>query len=132
MMSQIVKLIILTSIQMNVDPYLALSVAINESNLNPLAVGSKNEQGLFQLLPKSYKKLSIKELRDIKTNVKLGVKHLKQVEKECPHKDFIICYNVGVTGSKKIKKPHLFPYVVKFNKTYNYVKYIFTKESIEL
>lgn len=117
---------------MNVDPYLALSVAINESNLNPLAVGSKNEQGLFQLLPQSYKKFNINELRNVKTNIRLGIKHLKQVEKECPHKDFIICYNVGVSGSKKIKNPHLFPYVIKFNKTYKFVKYFFTKESIEL
>jgi soluble lytic murein transglycosylase-like protein len=111
----IVQLIMMYASQMGVSPELALSVATVESDLNPNAVGSVGEVGLFQIRPE-YSGYSPLELKDIHTNIMVGIKMIKDAQHYCIHKEdvqFLTCYNAGFTGAKKIKSPKHFPYVVK-------------------
>lgn len=105
-----------------IDPNLALAVAKVESGLNMKVVGSKNEQGAFQLLPSAFPKYTIQELRDPKKNVELGIKHLAWNKKYCKHQgkfEFLVCFNYGIKNAEKVKYPHLFPYVKKVKNVYS-------------
>jgi soluble lytic murein transglycosylase-like protein len=106
------------------DPHVPLAIAKIESNYKVHAVGPKGEIGVFQLNPSAYPDYKVKDLKNVKTNVELGIKTLKKMKDSCPHKrDWVLCYNTGVTGAKRIKNPKEFPYVKKFNKAYTSVKY---------
>src|SRR5579859_4550685 len=59
-----------------VDPSLAIEVAMDESSLNPNAVGSKGEIGLFQLLPSSFPGVNP---YDVNQNIQAGVGYLAQL-----------------------------------------------------
>ncbi len=112
----IIKLITAASLQYGVDPSVAISVATVESELNPSAVGELNEVGLFQLLPESFPAYSIKQLKDPRLNIKLGVKYLAKAQRYCFHKEgitWLVCYNYGFENAKRVKHPTLFPYVKK-------------------
>lgn len=53
-MEQLIALITAISIQHGVDPNLAVAIAKTESRLNPAAVGTIGEIGIFQLRPEYY------------------------------------------------------------------------------
>lgn len=111
----LVYTIVINAIIAGIDPSVALAVASVESNFNVNAVGLMNEQGVFQIMPQ-YSKYSIKELKDPAINIKEGMRMLKYAKDNCVHqKDntFVLCYNLGWSGAKKIKHPQLFPYYKK-------------------
>lgn len=115
----LISLIFKYAALMGVDPYLALSVAKIESNFTSNAIGSVGEIGIFQIRPE-YSYFSRAQLFDPVINVIEGIRKIKEAEKYCPHKKyFIVCYNVGVTGSKGVRRPASHPYVRRVYGVYN-------------
>jgi hypothetical protein len=83
------------------DPNMALAVAKVESNFNHNAIGPVGEVGVMQLNPRYFDKRKVK---DLKENIKQGIKHILQVKQECKHKINMawgVCYNRGVLGGNK-------------------------------
>ena len=112
--SVILSLIIAYSIQYGVDPKVAVAVAMQESSLNPDAIGEAGEIGLYQIMPRYAKNVSIKQLKDPRVNIRLGIKKLKEVKDYCNHQekiDWLVCYNYVFGNAKRVKHPRLFPYV---------------------
>jgi soluble lytic murein transglycosylase-like protein len=110
----IVSLIILYSNIYGVDQKVALAVAEQESHYNPRAIGPVGELGIYQLRPEFNRKFTKKQLLTPEINIALGVYKLKMVKKTCVHKkdiEWLICFNAGDSGAKKIKYPSRFPYV---------------------
>jgi soluble lytic murein transglycosylase-like protein len=92
------------------DPDIAVAVATVESNLDQNVVGDKGEIGVFQILPRVYPGAN---LRNLKTNIRLGIEHLKYWQRVCPTIEgisFVNCYNAGF---RRPKYPFLRPYVRK-------------------
>lgn len=100
-----------------VDPVLVRSMIQVESSGDSSKVGDLGEIGLLQLRPEYFGK----GLKDPKHNIEAGVKHLAYLQDHCIHKTdetFIICYNVGIAGAKKIKNPKKFIYYKNVMKEY--------------
>lgn len=118
--SAIVYLISFYAAVGGVDPKVALAVAQHESNLNPKAIGSLGEIGLYQIRPQYVAGISKKQLANIVTNIKVGVRMLKEAKdvcgKKCKGLDYLTIYNCGRTAAKRIKNPSLFPYVLAVKK----------------
>lgn len=92
------------------DPAIAVAVATVESNLDQNVIGDKGEIGVFQILPRTYPGAN---LFDLKTNIHLGIEHLKYWKRACPTVEgisFVNCYN---SGFRHPKYPFLRPYVRK-------------------
>lgn len=103
-------LITIEAIHQGVDPNLSVGVATVESGLNPEARGSKGEIGLFQLLPRTTGKRTVKS---VLPNIREGIRQIKFWQANCPtkeHETFIICYNQGY---RHPKYPRLHPYYKK-------------------
>lgn len=112
-MGNIIGLIIYYSLIYNVPWQVSLAVAKVESNLNHSVVGADGEVGIFQIKPQYYKKIKLTKLED---NIKYGIKHLAEAKKYCKHQvdyTFVLCYNLGVEGAKRVRYPKLFPYYKK-------------------
>jgi soluble lytic murein transglycosylase-like protein len=60
-----------------VDPTLAVAVANQESGLNPSALGSSGEIGLFQLMPATAASLGV-DPSDVSQNIQGGIRYLKE------------------------------------------------------
>lgn len=115
MTQTIVQLIITYSLNMGIDPSVALAIAKTESNFNPTAIGQVGEVGLFQVRPE-YSKYSTKALMNPTTNIKEGLRILKNAQEKCNHRvnnTWVVCYNTGIAYAKRIKYPMLFPYYKK-------------------
>jgi soluble lytic murein transglycosylase-like protein len=100
--------------QYNIDPRLVMAVIEVESNFNHKAVGPQGEIGLMQLHPRYFPTAQF----NISHNVRVGVKHLAFMRKNCPHKKhktWLICYN---RGFKKTKNPYNNSYYKKVMKAY--------------
>jgi soluble lytic murein transglycosylase-like protein len=124
MQTAIVWMIFKYSIAAGLDPYLAISIAKMESTFNHKAVGRVGEIGVFQIRPEFVEETS-KQLFDPKTNIKRGIKLLKYAQRRCKYKknkQFVICYNRGISGGNRIKNPHKVKYYLKLLKTYAQVK----------
>ena len=116
--SLIIGLIYQYSSMFGVDPNIAMAVVQTESNYNVNAVGSLGEVGLFQIRPE-YTTFTKKELKDPNVNIIVGIIKLRDAKNNCSHKknnSWLVCYNAGVEGAKKIKHPDNFSYVMKINK----------------
>lgn len=103
----LIQLITTTALQLHMDPQLALAVVKVESNYNTSAVGSYGEVGLMQIRPE-YSRHTATELLNPKTNVKEGIRKLKEAKKHCKHQvdnTWVICFNKGVAGGSKLKYP---------------------------
>lgn len=98
--------IIQEATRQGIDPKLALAVAKVESNLNPEARGAIGEIGLFQIHPK----YAIPAVYHPEGNIRYGIQQLVYWQKNCPVKEFVICYNQGF---RKPKYPQLHPYFKK-------------------
>lgn len=112
----IIKLITMYSLAYNIDPSIAISVCAVESGFNTNAIGITNDLGLFQLNPKSFPQYNKKQLLDPKLNIKLGIKYLAKMKKECNYKgdvNWLICYNMGIRGAQKIRQPASNSYIKK-------------------
>ena len=123
-MASIILLIYLTALDYKVDPYLALAVAIQESELKPTAVGKLDDYGLFQIREKfvGFKK---KQLFNPQLNTKLGMIALRKAENNCHYnkkKSWLTCYNRGIAGAKKVENPYETAYYKRIMHTYNCIK----------
>jgi soluble lytic murein transglycosylase-like protein len=118
----LIKLITMYSLAYNIDPKITLSVVAVESGFNSSIIGITGDAGLFQLNPKSFPNYTIKQLKDPRLNIELGIKYLAKMKKECKYKDnntWLVCWNFGPKNAKKVKHPELFPYVKKIELVMN-------------
>lgn len=95
----------------NIDPDLAVAIAIQESQLNPNAIGPKKEVGVFQLRPQFHKV----DPKVMVSNIQVALDYLVEIRRQCgvyPDHSYINCYNTG-PHYKKLKHPKLFPYYKK-------------------
>lgn len=60
-----------------IDPRLALAIAVTESNLNASAVSSKNAMGIMQLIPETAERFNVKNPFDPAQNVRGGLAYLR-------------------------------------------------------
>lgn len=100
-----------------VDPVLVQAMVQYESSGDNSKVGKLGEIGLLQLRPEYFGT----KIKDPKKNIEMGVKHLAYLQDTCIHKadaTFIVCYNVGVAGAKKITHPKKFIYYKEVMKKY--------------
>ena len=120
MLPNVVNLIGLYSSILNFDASVALAVAKVESNLNPDAIGSLGEIGLYQIRPEYNPSYTKENLFDVHSNIILGIKKLREERKLCPLKtsdlDYLICYNRGRSGASKVKNPSQDKYLNKVRK----------------
>lgn len=133
MSALIISLILHYSQIYHVDPIIALSVASVESGLNPNAVGPTKDLGVFQLNPKTFNSYSKKQLLDPETNIKLGVRYIAEMKRDCTHNidnTYVLCYNLGTSGAKKVKHPKLFPYYKNVMKVYNEKMYLLSESNL--
>lgn len=119
-MEAIVGLIMAVSPIFGIEPKVAVSVAMIESAMNPHAIGSSGEIGLFQIMPNiaKAKGYSKKQLLDPTINIFVGLQMLKEAKEGCVHKhknDWLVCYNYGAKNARNVKHPRQFPYVKKIN-----------------
>lgn len=98
--------IVNTALKYGVEPELALAIANVESRMNPSAVGSLGEIGIYQLRP---------EYHDVKHgntyhNIDVAIKYLAFLKSKCSRfgEAYFICYNNGPYRSPK--HPTQFPY----------------------
>lgn len=63
--------------QFQVEPQLALAIIAAESNFNPLAISSKNAQGLMQLIPETSARFNVKNAFDPAQNIRGGLTYLR-------------------------------------------------------
>lgn len=97
----------------------AQAVSFQESRLDPKAVGSLKEQGLFQLRYEQYPMYSMKQLQDPYLNMELGISYLAKLRHTCVYTDdvnYLVCFNAGPSKAKKIKHPGKFKYVREVKK----------------
>lgn len=84
--------------EVGVDPRLALSLAYVESGLKMGKVGDAGEIGVMQIKPTTGKMLGadVKQLRDLDTNLDVGLKYLKQgIERYSDPQLGVVAYNAG-------------------------------------
>jgi len=108
--ADVVEMIVAEARRQHFDPEIALAVGTVESNLDQDAIGPKGEIGIFQILPRVYPGAN---LFDLKTNIRLGIEHLKYWKRACPTIEgisFVNCYNAGF---RRPRYPFLRPYVRK-------------------
>jgi hypothetical protein len=81
---KVMKIVVDEAVRYDVPPELALAVARVESNFKTHAVSSKGARGVMQIMPKTARDefdTPAHRLFDTRTNVRLGVKFLKQLLK---------------------------------------------------
>ncbi|WP_051305026.1 lytic transglycosylase domain-containing protein [Chitinilyticum litopenaei] len=74
---QIVQIITQLAIWHDVDPQLAVSIAMIESGLNPRAVSPKSAAGIMQLMPATAERFNVKDSFNVSQNVRGGVRYLR-------------------------------------------------------
>jgi soluble lytic murein transglycosylase-like protein len=90
-----------------IEPKLAAAIVQTESSFNPKAIGEVGEVGLFQIRPE-HTKYTPEQLLDPETNVVAGLEILKGYKQRCKfqkRKMFVVCYNMGVAGAYRLKRP---------------------------
>lgn len=91
----------------HVDPLLVRAVVQVESGGQVGKVGLLREQGLMQLRSSSFNETE-QQLKEPRHNLEKGIQYLSQLQNSCPFKEryeFVICYNKGVSGAKKVRQP---------------------------
>jgi hypothetical protein len=79
-----------------VPPSLALALAKKESSLNPSAVGTSGEIGLFQVMPSTAAQFGVTNLYDPTANTQAGLSYLASLYKQYGNwSDALIAYNEG-------------------------------------
>jgi soluble lytic murein transglycosylase-like protein len=81
----------------NVDASLVSALIRAESNYEPRAVSRKGARGLMQLMPATARRLSVSYPLDPTSNVRGGVKYLRQLSERFGHKPELVlaAYNAG-------------------------------------
>ncbi len=111
----------LYSLIYGIDQQLAFKMAHVESSMNPLAISRTNDGGLYQLNQKYFKFHNEQWRYSIETNTAMALSHLAKLKKTCKHqveKSFVLCYNLGEQGAKRIKNPSSQNYFKKMNILY--------------
>ena len=122
--SAVISMILTYANIFGVNPSVAVAVARQESGLRPSAISRNHRDiGLFQLNLSSYPAYTKKDLLNPQFNAMLGILHLRNAKETCVHKEeinWLVCFNFGQGNAKKVKHPHLFPYVKR-------VRYLMSK-----
>ena len=108
---QIKKIIEMTAIKHGIDPVLAVAIAQVESNLNPDAIGSLGEIGVYQLRPEYH---NVKR-GDVRHNVETAIKYLADIRRKWQpvYGDaWFIKFNLG-PNYRTLNHPEKFPYYVR-------------------
>jgi soluble lytic murein transglycosylase-like protein len=103
----------------DIDPDLAVAIAMIESGLNPKAIGSLGEIGLFQLRPEYHSVIK----GNIRQNILAGVSNLAYVKSRCESKygdAWFVAHNYG--PSCKLKFPVKTQYYKKVMREYGRIK----------
>ncbi len=111
-------LITLYSAINGIDPSLSFQMARVESNMNPFAISRTNDGGLFQLNRKVYKFHNNTWIFNANVNIAIAMNTLSKLKTTCKHKtknSYVICYNIGVRGARKINNPFKQTYYKKMN-----------------
>lgn len=103
-MTELIMLIYLAAASAHVSPHIAVAIAMTESNLNPHAVGTKGDIGLFQVRHALVKE-SEEELKHPKTNTQAALRIMRNAIRGCGGlygDGWVVCYNRGVVGGKRL------------------------------
>ena len=101
-----------------IEPSLSFQIARVESSMNPSALSRTNDGGLFQLNRGIYKFHNPDWVFAPDTNTALAMHTLGKLKNTCTHKiknSYVLCYNLGITGARKIKIPFNQTYYKKMN-----------------
>lgn len=107
-----------SAIRHGIDPKLAVSIAVVESNMNPCKIGDLGEYGLFQLRPEFHKT----KLCEVDKHIEIAVKYLVYVRKRCLRRygdAWFVCFNTDPNRQHVLKDPKRFPYYIKVMKVMN-------------
>jgi soluble lytic murein transglycosylase-like protein len=97
------------------NPVLTNAIIQVESRENPFSIGSHGDSGLMQIRHQFVPETQLQLLNSC-TNIERGVQLLKKAKQDCIHKannTWVICYNLGIKGARKIKYPSSFIYYKK-------------------
>jgi len=111
-------LITFYSLVNGIDPNMAFQVARVESNMNPDAVSRTQDGGLYQLNRNSYKFHNEKWRFRPDINMAIALNSIRKLKATCSHKmsnSYMLCYNMGIVGARKVKFPFKHPYYKKMN-----------------
>lgn len=118
------------------DPMLVLSVMREESRFDPLACSPAGAVGLMQLMPETARRtaralgITTFDLRDVETNIRLGVRHLSDLVREMGSVTYALAsYNAGVSNVRRwlvenYSSHDEFIEDIPYSETKNYVKRI--------
>ena len=98
-----------------IDPKVTNAVIATESSGNPMAMGLLGDSGLMQIRHQFVPESKL-QLFNPCTNVMVGTRLLRQAKEKCIHKldkTWLVCFNVGISGAKKIRFPKKFAYYSK-------------------
>jgi soluble lytic murein transglycosylase-like protein len=101
-----------------IEPSLSFQMARLESNMNPAALSRTNDGGLFQLNRRVYKFHNNTWIFNPDTNTAIAMDTLRKLKTRCSHKiknGYVLCYNLGTSGAKKIKNPTAQTYYKKLS-----------------
>lgn len=103
------------SLMHGLNPVLTNAIIQVESRENPFSIGSHGDSGLMQIRHQFVPETQLQLLNSC-TNIERGVQLLKKAKQDCIHKannTWVICYNLGIKGARKIKYPSSFIYYKK-------------------
>lgn len=110
--------IMLYSVLYGINPDVSFQMARVESNMNPRAYSRTKDGGLFQLNTRYYKFHDTSWIFHPATNTALAMNALSGFKNKCFHKThnyYVLCYNMGMKGARKIKNPITQNYIKKMN-----------------
>jgi len=92
-----------TAPKYGVDPRLALSIALAESNLNANAVSPKNAQGVMQLIPGTQRRFGVQNPFNPEQNIHGGLAYLRWLQKRFGNNWVLVAaaYNAGEENVQK-------------------------------
>ena len=111
-------LITFYSLVNGIDTGLAFQIAKTESNMNPNAMSKTQDGGLYQLNSRVHRFHNESWRFHPTINMGIALKSLAELKEKCTHKSYntyVLCYNMGTKGARKIKFPLKQTYYKKMN-----------------
>ncbi|MBE9609289.1 transglycosylase SLT domain-containing protein [Chitinilyticum litopenaei] len=131
---QIAQIITQLAIWNDVDPQLALSIAMVESGLNPHAVSPKSAAGIMQLMPATAERFNVRDTFNVTQNVRGGIKYLRWLIVRFDGDIDLVAagYNAGEKAVERYKGIPPYPetrnYVAKVRKLYPAAVHVIDRE----